>query len=49
MDSIDRLIEEANSDMVAAAKALDFVAAARHRDRMRELQALKEQHAATNR
>lgn len=49
MDSIDRLIEEANTDMVAAAKALDFVAAARHRDRMRELQALKEQHAATKR
>ena len=49
MDSIDRLIEEANTDMVAAAKALDFVAAARHRDRMRELQALKEQHAETKR
>jgi excinuclease ABC subunit B len=38
--SLDTLIEEARKAMEEAAKSLDFVAAAKHRDRMRELQAL---------
>ena len=39
-DSIETLIEEARKAMEEAAKSLDFVAAAKHRDRMRELQKL---------
>ena len=39
--SLDTLIEEARKAMEEAAKSLDFVAAAKHRDRMRELQKLK--------
>ena len=38
--SLDTLIEEAKKAMEEAAKSLDFVAAAKYRDRMRELQAL---------
>ena len=38
--SLDTLIEEARKAMEDAAKSLDFVAAAKHRDRMRELQKL---------
>ena len=40
--SIESLIEEARTAMEDAAKSLDFVAAAKHRDRMRELQKLAE-------
>lgn len=40
--SIDELIAQARSDMERAAKSLDFLAAARYRDRMYELQKLKE-------
>ena len=39
--AIDRLIEEAKRDMTVAAKALDFKLAAKHRDRMYELQHLR--------
>lgn len=42
-ESVDRLIEEAREAMESAAKALDFVAAARHRDHMYELQKLRKQ------
>ena len=38
--SLEMLIDEARRAMEEAAKALDFVAAAKHRDRMRELQTL---------
>jgi excinuclease UvrABC nuclease subunit len=41
--SIDALIDEARTAMEEAAKSLDFVAAAKHRDRMRELQKLAEE------
>jgi excinuclease ABC subunit B len=41
--SLDQLIEETRSEMERAAKNLDFMAAARHRDRMYELQKLREQ------
>lgn len=41
-DNIDELIEKAKSDMERAAKSLDFLAAARYRDRMYELQKIKE-------
>jgi excinuclease ABC subunit B len=41
--SIDKLIEEARTEMERAAKNLDFIAAAKHRDRMYELQKLREQ------
>jgi excinuclease ABC subunit B len=42
--SIDALIDEARTAMEEAAKSLDFVAAAKHRDRMRELQKLAEEN-----
>ncbi|MBQ3248213.1 MAG: excinuclease ABC subunit UvrB [Alistipes sp.] len=42
-ESVDRLIAEARDAMESAAKALDFIAAARHRDRMYELQKLRKQ------
>ena len=42
-ESVDRLIAEAREAMESAAKALDFIAAARHRDRMYELQKLRKQ------
>ena len=38
--SLESLIEESRKAMEEAAKSLDFVAAAKHRDRMRELQKL---------
>ena len=41
--SLEALIEEARKAMEEAAKSLDFVAAAKHRDRMRELQKLAEE------
>jgi excinuclease ABC subunit B len=41
--NIDALIEQARSDMERAAKTLDFMAAARYRDRMYELQQIKEE------
>ena len=41
--SLDFLIEQARADMERAAKSLDFMAAARYRDRMYELQQIKEE------
>ena len=41
--SIDQLIDEACAEMEKAAKNLDFIAAAKHRDRMYELQKLRDQ------
>ena len=41
--SLDVLIEQARNDMERAAKSLDFMAAARYRDRMYELQQIKEE------
>ena len=40
---LDTLINKAREDMERAAKSLDFLAAARYRDRMYELQKLKEE------
>ena len=40
---LDSLIAKAREDMERAAKSLDFLAAARYRDRMYELQKLKEE------
>jgi excinuclease ABC subunit B len=42
-DNIDSLIEQARNNMERAAKSLDFMAAARYRDRMYELQQIKEE------
>ncbi len=42
-ESIDILIEKAKTDMERAARSLDFLAAARFRDRMYELQKIKEE------
>ena len=42
-ENIDSLIEQARNDMERAAKSLDFMAAARYRDRMYELQQIKEE------
>ena len=41
--NIDSLIEQARNDMERAARSLDFIAAARYRDRMYELQQIKEE------
>jgi excinuclease ABC subunit B len=41
--NIDKLIEQARKDMERAAKSFDFMAAARYRDRMYELQQIKEE------
>jgi excinuclease ABC subunit B len=41
--NLDSLIEPARNDMERAAKSLDFMAAARYRDRMYELQQIKEE------
>ena len=41
--SLDSLIEQARADMERAAKSLDFMAAARYRDQMYELQQIKEE------
>ncbi len=49
---IDALIAKAKEDMERAAKSLDFLAAARFRDRMYELQKLRdenESHGLVNR
>ena len=40
-ENIDALIEQARKDMERAAKSLDFMAAARYRDRMYELQEIR--------
>ena len=42
-ENIDALIAKAREDMERAAKSLDFLAAARYRDRMYELQKIKEE------
>ena len=42
-ENIDTLITKAREDMERAAKSLDFLAAARYRDRMYELQKIKEE------
>ena len=42
-EDLDSLIAKAREDMERAAKSLDFLAAARYRDRMYELQKLKEE------
>ena len=41
-ENIDALIDKARADMERAAKSLDFLAAAKFRDRMYELQKLRE-------
>ena len=41
--NLNALIERARNDMERAAKSLDFMAAARYRDRMYELQQIKEE------
>ena len=41
--NVDALIAKAREDMERAAKSLDFLAAARYRDRMYELQKIKEE------
>ncbi len=49
-ENVDELIKRVREDMERAAKSLDFLAAARYRDRMYELQKLKaEQQSALNR
>ncbi|MBQ2429855.1 MAG: UvrB/UvrC motif-containing protein, partial [Alistipes sp.] len=40
---LDELITKAREDMERAAKSLDFMAAMRYRDRMYELQKIKEE------
>ena len=42
-ENLDSLIEQARNDMERAARSLDFMAAARYRDRMYELQQIKEE------
>ena len=42
-ENVDALITKAREDMERAAKSLDFLAAARYRDKMYELQKLKEE------
>ncbi len=42
-ENVDTLIAKAREDMERAAKSLDFLAAARYRDRMYELQKIKEE------
>jgi len=43
-ENIDALIDKAREDMERAAKSLDFLAAAKFRDRMYELQKLREEN-----
>lgn len=43
-ENIDTLIDKAREEMERAAKSLDFLAAARFRDRMYELQKLREEN-----
>ena len=40
-ETLESLIATAKKDMEEAAKRLDFAAATRHRDRMRELEAMR--------
>ena len=42
-ENVDALIAKAKEDMERAAKSLDFLAAARFRDRMYELQKIKDE------
>ena len=42
--NLDALIDRAREDMERAAKSLDFLAAAKFRDRMYELQKLREEN-----
>ena len=46
-ENIDALIDQSRKDMERAAKSLDFMAAARYRDRMYELQQIKEEQLKT--
>ena len=48
MESIDELIDKAKKEMERAAKSLDFAAAMRHRDRMYELQKLRDENNPSN-
>ena len=43
-ENLDELINRAREDMERAAKSLDFLAAAKFRDRMYELQKLREEN-----
>jgi len=43
-ENLDTLIAKAKEDMERAAKSLDFLAAAKYRDRMYELQKLREEN-----
>ena len=43
-ENLDALIVKAREDMERAAKSLDFLAAAKFRDRMYELQKLREEN-----
>ena len=43
-ENLDELIDRARADMERAAKSLDFLAAAKFRDRMYELQKLREEN-----
>ena len=43
-ENIDALIDKAREEMERAAKSLDFLAAAKFRDRMYELQKLREEN-----
>lgn len=43
-ENLDALIDRARQDMERAAKSLDFLAAAKFRDRMYELQKLREEN-----
>ena len=47
-ENLDALIDRAREDMERAAKALDFLAAARYRDRMYELQKLRDDNRYRN-
>ena len=47
-ENIDALIDKAREEMERAAKSLDFLAAAKFRDRMYELQKLREENRNQN-
>ena len=47
-ENLDALIVKAREDMERAAKSLDFLAAAKFRDRMYELQKLREENRNQN-
>ena len=46
VETLEALIDKARQEMERAAKSLDFLAAARYRDRMYELQKLREEQLA---